>query len=139
MQKKFVANLAFLLFMNLTIKSLYILGFDRAVQNEVGAASFGIYTAIFNFSFLLTIILDFGITNFNNKNIAQNNQLLSKYLSNVILLKFVLAIIYFIVCIIVALIIGYQWFQLKSFPCNTRCESCHACDIDVELVISVPL
>ena len=69
MQKKFVTNLALLLFLNLLIKPFWILGIDRSVQNSVGAADYGMYFALFNFSFLLNIILDFGITNFNNKNI----------------------------------------------------------------------
>jgi O-antigen/teichoic acid export membrane protein len=108
MQKKFVTNLAFLLFMNLFIKSIYILGFDRAVQNEVGAASYGMYYAILNFSIILTIILDFGITNFNNKNIAQNNHLLTKHFSGLFTLKILLGIAYFIVLLIVGLLIGYD-------------------------------
>jgi O-antigen/teichoic acid export membrane protein len=113
MQKKFVTNLAFMLFMNLFIKSIYILGFDRAVQNEVGAASYGIYFAIFNFSFILTIILDFGITNFNNKNIAQNNHLLTKHFSGLFTLKIILAVIYILVVTTIGLLIGYDTRLMK--------------------------
>ena len=113
MQKKFVTNLAFLLFMNLFIKSIYILGFDRAVQNEVGAASYGMYYAILNFSIILTIILDFGITNFNNKNIAQNNHLLTKHFSGLFTLKILLGIAYFIVLLVVGLLIGYDSQLMK--------------------------
>lgn len=113
MQKKFVANLAFLLFMNLFIKSIYILGFETQVQNEVGAASYGIYFAIFNFSFLLTIVLDFGITNFNNKNIAQNNHLLTKHFSGLFTLKILLAVIYIIVVVVAGLLIGYDTRLMK--------------------------
>jgi O-antigen/teichoic acid export membrane protein len=113
MQKKFVTNLAFLLVLNLLIKSVYILGFDRAVQNEVGAASFGVYFAIFNFSFILTIILDFGITNFNNKNIAQNNHLLTKHFSGLFTLKIILAIIYILVVMVAGFLIGYDTRLMK--------------------------
>ena len=113
MQKKFVSNLAFLLVLNLFIKSIYILGFDRAVQNEVGAASYGVYFAIFNFSFILTIILDFGITNFNNKNIAQNNHLLTKHFSGLFTLKIILAIIYIVIVVITGLLIGYDARLMK--------------------------
>jgi len=113
MQKKFVANLAFLLVMNLFIKSIFILGFDRAVQNEVGAASYGAYFAIFNFSFILTIILDFGITNFNNKNIAQNNHLLTKHFSGLFTLKIILAVIYILAVALIGLIIGYDARLMK--------------------------
>lgn len=113
MQKKFVANLALLLFMNLLIKPIYILGIDRAVQVEVGAANYGIYFAIFNFTFLLTIILDFGITNFNNKNIAQNNHLLTKHFSSLVSLKLILALFYIIICVVAGLLIGYDIRLMK--------------------------
>jgi O-antigen/teichoic acid export membrane protein len=113
MQKKFITNLAFLLVLNLLIKSVYILGFDRAVQNEVGAASFGVYFAIFNFSFILTIILDFGITNFNNKNIAQNNHLLTKHFSGLFTLKLILAVVYILVVVITGFLIGYDTRLMK--------------------------
>ena len=113
MQKKFVANLAFLLILNLFIKSIFILGFDREVQNEVGAASYGVYFAIFNFSFILTIILDFGITNFNNKNIAQNNHLLTKHFSGLFTLKIMLAVLYILAVAIIGLVIGYNARLMK--------------------------
>lgn len=113
MQKKFVTNLAFLLFMNLFIKPIYILGIETQVQNQVGAASYGVYFAVFNFSFLLTILLDFGITNFNNKNIAQNNHLLTKHFSGLFILKLFLAVIYIIVVVVIGLLIGYDTRLMK--------------------------
>ena len=72
-QNKFVKNIAFLIVLNLLIKPFWPLGIEPAVQNAVGNASYGEYAILFNFSFLLNIILDFGVTQFNNKNIAQNN------------------------------------------------------------------
>ena len=113
MQKKFLTNLALILFLNLLIKPVYILGVDTAVQNAVHAASYGIYYAVFNLSFILTIILDFGITNFNNKNIAQNNHLLTKHFSSLIGLKIALAIVYIVVLVIIGLTIGYDTRVMK--------------------------
>ena len=107
MQKKFVTNLAFLLFLNILIKPFWILGIDRAVQNTVGAAEYGFYFALFNFSFLLNILLDIGITNFNNRNIAQHNHLLQKHLSGILALRLVLTGIYIIINLIIAWISGY--------------------------------
>ena len=72
MQRKFITNLALVLALNLLIKPFWILGIDRAVQNAVGTEQYGFYYSIFGFSFLLNILLDLGITNFNNKNISQN-------------------------------------------------------------------
>jgi O-antigen/teichoic acid export membrane protein len=117
LKKKFITNLALLLLLNFLIKPFWVLGIDRTVQNIVGAEEYGFYFSLFNFSLLLNIILDVGITNFNNRNIAQYQQLLSKYFSNIVILKFLLALVYFIVSLFIALIIGYTWkqFQLLLF------------------------
>jgi O-antigen/teichoic acid export membrane protein len=107
MQKKFVTNLAFLLFVNFLVKPFYILGIDRSIQNVVGAESFGWYYALFNFTFLFNIFLDFGITNFNNKNIAQNNHLLNKHFSGIVSLRILLAVVYGLIVFITGSILGY--------------------------------
>lgn len=112
MHRKFITNLSFLLLLNLLIKPFWILGIDRAVQNTVGAEEYGLYASLFSFTFLLNILLDLGITNFNNKNIAQHNQLIHKYFSGVVMLKIFLMVIYVIVCIAAGLIIGYNERQI---------------------------
>ncbi len=112
MKRKFVTNLLLLLFLNVLVKPFWIFGIDRTVQNIVGAEDYGLYFSLFNFSVILNILLDLGITNFNNREIAQNNQLLKKYLSNIVSLKFLLAFGYAFVCLIAALIIGYNNVQL---------------------------
>jgi O-antigen/teichoic acid export membrane protein len=60
---------------------------------------------------ILNIFLDLGITNYNNKNIAQHHQLLKKHISNIIGLKFLLAGVYAVICLSIALIIGYNEIQ----------------------------
>ena len=111
MKRKFVTNLILLLSLNLLIKPFWILGIDRNVQNMVGDESYGMYFALFNFSLLLNILLDVGITNFNNKNIAQHHFLLNKHFSNIVGLKFMLAIVYAVFSLVVATIIGYNKVQ----------------------------
>ena len=111
MKRKFVTNLILLLFLNLLVKPFWLFGIDRTVQNTVGDESFGMYFALFNFSMLLNIFLDVGITNFNNRNIAQHNFLLPKHLSNIVGLKFILAIVYAVFSLIIAAIIGYNNVQ----------------------------
>ena len=93
MQKKFIKNLFFLLVLNLLIKPFYILGIDAEIINRVGAEKYGIYFSLFNFSFLFNIFLDFGINNFNTKNVAQNEHLLSKYFSKLFSLKLLLVLL----------------------------------------------
>ena len=97
--------------LNLLIKPFYIFGIDRTVQNLVGDASWGLYFSLFSFSLLMNILLDVGITNYNNRNIAQHNFLLSKHFSNIVGLKFVLAFVYAMFSLTVAALIGYDKIQ----------------------------
>ena len=112
MQKKFVKNLALILFLNFLVKPFWILGVDRQVQNVVGPEEYGFYTAILSFSFLFFIFLDLGITNFNNRNIAQNTQLLRKHFAGIGSLKLLLGIVYAIVIFGIGLLWGYRGREL---------------------------
>ena len=112
-QKDFVFNLCLLIFLNLLVKPFWMLGIDVGVQNSVGAASYGIYFSIFNFTMLFSMVLDMGTTNFNNRTIARNNNLLDKHLSGYIALRLLLAVAYFVVIFAAALLIGYRGFQLE--------------------------
>lgn len=111
-QKDFVFNICFLLFLNLLIKPFWILGIDVGVQNHVGAEAYGLYFAIFNFTYMFNILLDMGTTNFNNRNIARNSQLLDKHLSGIILLRLMLGVVYMLVVFAIALLVGYRGIML---------------------------
>ena len=112
-QKDFIFNISFLLLINLLIKPFWLLGIDRGVQVAVGAGNYGLYFAVFNFTLLFNMLLDFGLTNFNNRNIAQNTQLLSKHISGILTLKLLLGVIYLFVVFIAGIAIGYDSFQIK--------------------------
>lgn len=113
MKREFLINILFLLAINLLIKPFYIFGIDRTVQNTVPPGDYGLYFALFNFTYLLQIINDFGIQNFNNRNIAQHHQLLDKYFPNILILKTLLGIGYLLVVFIAAIISGYEY---KYYP-----------------------
>jgi len=112
MHRKFLTNLGLMLFVNILIKPFWILGIDRSVQNVVGPVDYGFYYAVFNFSFLFNILLDFGITNFNNRNISQNNHLLNKHFSGIVVIKFILAAVYMVITLFAGLIWGYDSHQM---------------------------
>ena len=96
MKRKFIWNLLLVVVLNLLIKPFYILGIDAEVINRVGSSVYGNYFALINFSFLLNIVLDLGITNYNVKNIAQHHQLLEKHFSGIITLRLCLVFVYFL-------------------------------------------
>lgn len=123
MQRKFLTNLGLLLFLNLLIKPVWIFGIDLTVQRNVGVGDYGFYFVILNFSFLFNIILDMGITNFNNRNIAQHNHLLNKHFSGILVLKLLLGMTYVVIAFVVAMILQYNadqfrllgWLALNQF------------------------
>src|SRR5690606_11812223 len=94
MRRKFISNIAFLLFANLLVKPLWIFGIDRSVQVQAGAVEYGNYFAATNVAYLLSILLDLGINNFTNKRVSRNNKRAAEFLANLLPIIFVLACVY---------------------------------------------
>ena len=117
MQRKFLTNLLLFLGLNLLIKPFWIFGIDRCVQNTVGATAYGIYFALFNFSLLFNMLLDFGITGFNNRNVARSNDFLHENFSRIFALKLILGFFYMVCILIAGWLIGYHTahFELLFF------------------------
>lgn len=114
MQNRFIKNIIFLLFLNLLVKPFWYFGIDLEVQNRLGDALYGQYLSIFNFSYLFYILLDLGITNFNSRNIASDNKMLSKHFAGLAEIKLLLGICYAIVIFTVGYINGFrEGYQLK--------------------------
>ncbi len=112
MKRKFFTNLILLLFLNLLIKPFWFFGIEVGVQKIVGESAYGFYFVILNLTMVMNILLDLGITNYNNKNIAQHHFLLPKHLGNIISIRFILAILYSIVVFSIALLLGYNSTKL---------------------------
>lgn len=117
MQKKFLANLSFLLLLNLLIKPFYILGIDAEVQNQVGADEYGLYFSILNFSFIFNILNDFGITNYNNRTIAQNANAVQSHFGKLMASRILLCVAYASITLVGATILNYssKQFYLLGF------------------------
>lgn len=111
MLKKFLSGLGLILALNLLIKPVWIFGIDRTVQNITGT-DYGFYYAMLNFSFLFSIVLDFGITSFNNRQISQDNNLLKDHFSGMLAVKLILAVVFMMVVMIVGSLIGYETRQM---------------------------
>lgn len=118
-QKKLVSGLFWVLLANVLVKPLWLLGIEVGVQNAVGNESYGFYFAVFNLSYILNILLDLGITNFNTRNIAQHPQLISKHLSGILGIKVLLLALYLVVTFSVGALLGYgsREFGLLAWLC----------------------
>lgn len=107
MQKKFVSSLLLLLLLNVLVKPLWIFGIDLTVQNRVGAAEYGLYAAIFSFTLIFNIILDLGLTHFNNRAIAQDSVQVARNFSRLTGLKVLLGFVYLLVSLVAGFFLQY--------------------------------
>ena len=108
MQKNFLSNLLLIVMLNLLVKPFYILGIDAEVQNRVGEAAYGNYFSLLNFSFILNILLDFGLINYNTRNIAQHPQLIANHFGKILGIRFVLFFLYAAATMVSGWFIGYS-------------------------------
>ena len=113
MQRKFITNLLLFVGLNLLIKPFWIFGIDRTVQNVLGEATYGIYFTLFNFSLVFNILLDLGVTNFNNRNVAKSKEFLDDAFSRIFTLKLLLGVFYFVFILFAAWISKYNELQFK--------------------------
>ena len=107
MSKKFSVNLVILLALNLLIKPIYLFGVEVGVQNAVGAEQYGLFYAMFNFTFLFNVLLDLGMNNYQKIKVAQHAEIGMQNMTTLLPLKLVMSGVYMIVTIIAALIIGF--------------------------------
>ncbi len=112
MQGKFLSNLLFLVLLNLLVKPFFILGIDAEVQLQVGSEAYGNYFALLNFTFLFNILLDLGLTNYNNRSVSRDSNKLKDEYPVILGLKFALFGLYLAVCSVIALVLDFseaQW------------------------------
>lgn len=120
-KRNFSINLIFLLAANLLIKPAYLFGIEVGVQNTVGAADYGLYYAMFNFTFLFNVLLDLGINNFQKIKVAQNAAEGMQNMALMLPMKIILSLAYVAATAIAALILGFDernWFFILWLMLN---------------------
>ena len=122
MQKKLLSGLFWVLLANLLVKPFWILGVEVGVQNAVGNEMYGFYFSIFNLSYILNILLDLGITNFNTRNIAQHPQLITKHLSGILGIKVCLLGLYLVVTFTAGALMGYGSDEFRLLAWLSLCQ-----------------
>jgi len=119
--KSFSFNLALLIALNLLIKPFYLFGIEVGIQNEVGSAEYGLYYAMFNFTFLFNVLLDMGINNFQKVNVAQHGKEGLNDMATIIPLKIWLTGLFIAVTIAAGLIMNFEdryWFFIGWMLAN---------------------
>jgi len=115
LKREFLINISFLILVNVLIKPFYILFIETRVQDTVGPNAFGLYFAIFNVAFILQVVADFGIQNYNSRTIARDPDLLAEYLPRILSTKLILSLIYMVVGLLVAGVLGYLMDSFQIF------------------------
>ena len=113
MRRKFLVNIVFLLTISLIIKAFWVLGIDRTVQNIAGEEAYGFYFSLFSFSVIFTLVLDMGLSGFNNRAVSADPSRVKLYFGNVLLLRLILTVAYFSVTLTAALLMGYSGSQIS--------------------------
>jgi len=94
--KSFVSNQIFLQVLNWLIKPVWIFLIDREVQNLLGEEVYGNYFFYLNTSLILMLLLDFGMHNFNAKEVGFNKRFLKIGTPGLAWLKLCMSILYFL-------------------------------------------
>ena len=94
MKKSFVVQAAYVLSINLLIKPIYLFAIDRNIQLLVGDR-YGMYYTFFSMAFIVNILSDMGIQNFNLRFSSQHPQLIRKNFSKLLGLKLWLGALFF--------------------------------------------
>lgn len=107
-KQSFLFNTLFVLCVNFIVKPFWVFGVDRTVQNQLGEEVYGYYFAIFNFTYLFQILLDFGLQNYNQTEVAFDNSKFGKLLPGMLSAKATLTVLYLLATIGVGIVLGYS-------------------------------
>ena len=111
MQKLFLRGLGITLLLNLLVKPATIFMVDIKMQNELGLDSYGIFQTMLNFTFLFSMLLDMGITNFMTRMIAQHPHMIHKYSNRLFTFRLILVLVYILwtVSLFFILRFSFEW------------------------------
>lgn len=112
MQKLFIRGLGITLLLNLLVKPATIFLVDIKMQNELGSESYGIFQTMLNFTFLFSMFLDMGMTNFMTRLIAQHPHMIQKYNNRLFTFRLFLIGVYVIWTIALFFLLNFksEWF-----------------------------
>lgn len=107
-QRSFISNLIFTLALNILVKPLWVLLIDRQVQIQAGHAQYGLYSALLSMALIFNILLDIGLTNYNQRNMAAYPERIRSDWPNMMLGKVFLGFLFTVFILIVGYVVGYR-------------------------------
>lgn len=110
----FYTSLGLLVLLNVIIKPLWIFAIDRQVQNVVGVETYGTYFSLYNLSFVLIFLADWGFTNYFNRQLASRGQDTINQPGNFLLLKMLFSLLYAIAVVATAFFSGIKEWDILA-------------------------
>lgn len=108
MRQQLVKNLLFVLVVNILVKTIWIFFIDRNVQLHVGYSAYGSFQALFNLGMIFQILLDFGLTQYNSKEIATDPKRLRVLFSSMFWTRCLFILVYVLLVLGIGLALGYR-------------------------------
>jgi len=81
-------------FLNFLVKPAWLFLFDRKVQATLGNSEYGAYFSAFNLAFIASILLDLGMSYWNNRALAYDERKQRKYQQAIFTMKAFLSLIF---------------------------------------------
>lgn len=110
--RHFYTSLGLLLLLNILIKSVWIFGIDRQVQNVVGLSVYGTYFSLLNCSIVFSFLLDWGFTGFFNRQLAAHPERFHAIAGKLIYLKLLFILVYVVVVIWAGWLTGVDHWEI---------------------------
>ncbi len=124
-----LGNLVLVILLNVLVKPGWILFVDRVVQNQNGNIAFGNYGKYLSLSFVFSIILDLGISNLNQKNVATEENAIRRDFYPFMKSKSLLALVY--------LLWMHLLFWVSGFPASEYLLFLSVCFIQIATSMSL--
>ena len=109
---RFYSSLLLLIILNAIIKPVWIFGIDRQVQNVAGITEYGTYFSLLNLSIVFGFLLDWGLNNFVNRELAAKKTELQHELGSLLLLKLIFFVVYTFVVLMVGRLSGVRHWNM---------------------------
>jgi len=113
----FLKGLSWLVFLNVIVKPVWIFGIDRQLQNTIGHETYGSYFSVLNLSIILSFIMDAGITNRLNRQLASGQ---AADIKKMFWLKCILSLIYLFTIYSVCRLSGIEKIDTVLLVCGIQ-------------------
>lgn len=113
MRRFFVKNILFVVAVNILVKPIWVFFIDRNVQNTVASGAYGTFQALLSLSIIFQTVLDFGISSYNSRTIAQNPDKLPDVFPAMLSARLVLMGVYMLLAYGWGYAFGYRGWELS--------------------------